>query len=234
VSREVDKEQNDERDWPQIRFQPDALATEILLVRHGESAPARSSRPFPLLEGQGDPELSPLGEAQAVALGTALGREQIAALYVTSLRRTHQTAAPLTEELGCEPRVEKDLREVFLGKWEGGAFRRHVTESHPLALEMARRERWDVVPGAESNEAFAERLRSGIGRIAAAHRGEKVAAFTHGGSIGMILSLASGARPFSFLAVDNASISRLVVSGDNWVVRGFNDTAHLRGISESL
>jgi len=29
--------------------------------------------------------------------------------------------------------------------------------------------------------------------------------------------------------VDNGSISRLVVTGQHWIVRGFNDTAHLDG-----
>jgi probable phosphoglycerate mutase len=54
-----------------------------------------------------------------------------------------------------------------------------------------------------------------------------VAAFTHGGVIGQALALASGSRPFAFLGAENTSISRVVVAGDRWIVRGFNDTAHL-------
>jgi probable phosphoglycerate mutase len=45
--------------------------------------------------------------------------------------------------------------------------------------------------------------------------------------IGQGLALASGSRPFAFVGADNASISRLVIAGDRWIVRGFNDTAHL-------
>jgi 2,3-bisphosphoglycerate-dependent phosphoglycerate mutase len=41
--------------------------------------------------------------------------------------------------------------------------------------------------------------------------------------------MASGSRPFAFTGADNASISRLVVASDRWIVRGFNDTAHLDG-----
>ena len=55
-----------------------------------------------------------------------------------------------------------------------------------------------------------------------------MAAFTHGGVIGQALALASGSRPFAFIGADNASISRLVISGDQWTVRAFNDTAHLQ------
>jgi len=56
-----------------------------------------------------------------------------------------------------------------------------------------------------------------------------VAVFTHGGVIGQALAQASGSRPFSFLSADNGSISRLLVTGRGWIVRGFNDTAHLDG-----
>ena len=38
---------------------------------------------------------------------------------MTTLRRTHETAAPLAARLGLTPIVEPDLREVHLGEWEG-------------------------------------------------------------------------------------------------------------------
>ena len=34
-------------------------------------------------------------------------------------------------------------------------------------------------------------------------------------------------HPFAFVTADNGSISRIVVSGNRWIIRGFNDTAHL-------
>ncbi|MHB8457647.1 MAG: histidine phosphatase family protein, partial [Acidimicrobiales bacterium] len=98
---------------------------------------------------------------------------------------------------------------------------------HPLALELMRRERWDVIPGAESNEEFQARLKTGIERIARDHLGRQVVAVSHGGAIGMILSMASGSRPFAFVGGDNGSISRIVVARDHWMVRGFNDVSHL-------
>jgi 2,3-bisphosphoglycerate-dependent phosphoglycerate mutase len=39
--------------------------------------------------------------------------------------------------------------------------------------------------------------------------------------------MATGARGFAFIGADNASISQLIVSGDDWGVRRFNDSAHL-------
>ena len=34
---------------------------------------------------------------------------------------------------------------------------------------------------------------------------------------------------FAFVGPDNASISKLVVTSDRWIIRGYNDTAHLGG-----
>lgn len=215
----------------QLSFVRPRGATDILLIRHGESVPAREDAPFELVEGHGDPELDPVGVDQAEKVCARLaGRtdgKAIDAIYVTTLQRTSQTAAPLAKVLGLEPMVEPDLREVFLGEWEGGIYRLKVSQGDPISFRMLEEERWDVIPGAERDEDFAERVRAGINRIAGKHPDQTVAVFTHGGVIGRAVAEASGSRPFSFLAANNASITHLVVVGDRWAVRCFNDTAHL-------
>jgi probable phosphoglycerate mutase len=202
-------------------------ATEILLIRHGESEPYRAGTSFPLVDGHGDPALSAAGEAQAARLADRLSGAGLSAIYVSTLRRTAQTAAPLAARLRLVPRVDADLREVHLGEWEGGRYRQMVAEGDPLVRQAWEEERWDVIPGAEPAAAFAARTRAAVERIAQAHPGQRVAAVTHGGVIGQILATATGSRPFAFVTADNASISRMVVVGDRWIVRGFNDTAHL-------
>lgn len=215
----------------QLSFIRPPGATDILLVRHGESVPAREDEPFELLEGHGDPELDPRGVEQAEKVCARLASRphgmSIDAIYVTNLRRTAETAAPLATRLGIEPMVEPDLREVYLGEWEGGLYRVKVTQGDPISFRMLKEERWDVIPGAERDEDFAARVRAGIDRIASKHPDQTVAVFTHGGVIGRAMAEASGSRPFSFLAANNASITHLVVMGDRWAVRCFNDTAHL-------
>jgi len=200
---------------------------DLLLIRHGQSEAYVEGRPFPLIDGHGDPPLSALGRDQAGKVADRLAGAGIDAIYVTTLCRTAQTAAPLAERLGLAPVVEPGLREVHLGEWEGGLYRKMVAEFHPIAQRMFAEERWDVIPGAESLVSFDGRVRAAIGRLAAAHPSQRVAVFTHGGVIGQALALASGSRPFAFNAADNASISRLIVTADRWFVRSFNDTAHL-------
>lgn len=217
------------REYRQSRFRRPEGACEILLVRHGESAPALEGQSFPDVDGHGDPPLDPVGERQAeqVAVRLVSSGEPISAIYVTTLQRTLQTAGPLARRLGIEYQVEPDLREVYLGEWEGGAFRRHVAEGHPIATRMREEGRWDVIPGAEAGEHFATRVERGISRIAGTHPDETVVVVVHGGVIGQAMALATGASPFAFAGSDNGSISHLVVVGDSWIVRRFNDTAHL-------
>jgi probable phosphoglycerate mutase len=219
----------------QHRFVAPPGATTVLLVRHGESAPAHPDRPFPLTGGHGDPPLAPEGEAQARRVADRLAAahrdgEPIDAVYVTTLRRTHETAAPLLEHLGLGPVEVADLREVHLGEWEGGRLRERVAAGDPLVARLLAEERWDVIPGAEPAADFDARLRRGIAAIAAAHPGGRVVAVVHGGVIGHVLAVATGSRPFAFAGADNGSISELVVdSAGVWRLRRFNDTAHLAG-----
>ena len=204
-------------------------ATEVILVRHGASAPAIPGQPFPLLDGHGDPPLAPEGVAQAEAVADRLAREQLAALYVTTLQRTHRTAAPLAERTGLATVVVPDLREVSLGEWEGGEFRIRMAQGDPVALQAVAEQRWDVIPGAETMESLAERVRAGIQAIVA-HSGPdvSVAAIVHGGVIGEACRQATGSRAFAFVHSDNGSITRLIAFPDGaWLLRTFNDTAHL-------
>jgi probable phosphoglycerate mutase len=216
---------------PQRPWVPPTGATTILLVRHGATMPEHPDRPHPFLDGQGDPDLAPEGVDQAEAVGRRLAAEHAAGdgfsgVTVSSLRRTHQTAAPLVRATGLPVTEIAELREVHLGEWEG-RFRQRVADGDPLFAEALRTQRWDVIPGAESSDVFEARLRIGIERIVAAHRGGRVVAVVHGGVIGQLLSTATGAGVFEFSAADNGSISELVVDGGSWRVRRFNDTSHL-------
>ena len=216
----------------QERYVPPPGATTVVLVRHGESEAAHPDRPFPLVDGHGDPALHPNGRTQAERVGARLARERVDAIYVTSLRRTHETAAPLAAALGLVPIVEAGLREVHLGEWEGGMFRFHMAAGHPAALQMRAEQRWDAVPGGEPAAVFQERTQSAFLRIVAAHPGGRVVAVVHGGVIGQLLHHASGSQPFAFLGAENASISEIVVTAEGQqIVRRFNDASHLDDMS---
>jgi 2,3-bisphosphoglycerate-dependent phosphoglycerate mutase len=209
------------------RYVPPRGATQVLLVRHGESAPADPDKPFPMLDGHGDPDLGEEGHAQARTISERLAAEPLDAVYVSTLKRTQQTAAPLLKRTGMEQIVEPDLREAHLGDWEGHLWRIRIAERHPLAVEMIDEQRWDVIPGAEPADAFSDRVVGVLNRIAARHAGRAVAVFTHAGVIGAAMAHACHSSPYPFNAADNASISQVVITEDRWRIRRFNDTAHL-------
>lgn len=212
-------------EYRQRRFAVPPDATEIVLARHGASEPARHGELFPRLDGHGDPPLAPEGEEQAELLAARLRTEQVDAVFVTGLARTIQTAAPLDRETIEVP----ELREVCLGEWEGGPFRIHLADGDPLAVRVVMEERWDLIPGAESMDGFAARVRTGAEKVVAATGPGRVAvAFVHGGVIGEVCRQATHSRPFAFVHSDNCSITRLVRFADGrWLLRSFNDTTHL-------
>jgi probable phosphoglycerate mutase len=215
------------KEYRQHRFSRPPGATEILLVRHGESRAATPDDPFPLVGGHGDPELHPNGREQALRVCQRLMDQPISAVYVTNLRRTAETAAPLCAHLGLTPIIEPDLREVHLGAWEGGLLRIKAHDNDPVYQRVQQEQRWDVIPGAESWETLNQRVRRALGRIVAQHRDQLVVAVVHGGVIGHILAYATGARPFAFNGADNGSISHVVLVDERIILRRFNDTSHL-------
>lgn len=218
------------RSYPQRRFALPGDAVEVLLLRHGASIPAVPGVAFPIRDGHGDPPLAPEGAEQAARAAARLAAgPPLAALAHTGLRRTVQTVAPLAAATGLEPAEIPELREVHLGDWEGGEFRIRMAAGDPLAMRVLAEERWDLIPGAEAADRLAARARDGIARAAElAGPGGRVAVGVHGGILGEVCRQATGCRPLAFVHADNGSLSCLVVFADGrWLLRSFNDTAHL-------
>jgi 2,3-bisphosphoglycerate-dependent phosphoglycerate mutase len=209
-------------------------ATEVVLVRHGASAAAIPGTPFPLLGGRSNPDLSPLGQRQAAAVCARLAKERIAKLFVTPLKRTALTVAPLADSTGLEPTVVDDLAEVWLGDWEGGEYRVREASGDPIVKRAFEEERWDVIPGGESAESLAKRVRAGIEQVVDSTGPDSIAvAVAHGGVIGEACRHATSSRPFAFVHSDNGSLTRIVVKEDgSWLLRTFNDVSHLYEVGE--
>jgi probable phosphoglycerate mutase len=218
--------------YEQRQYAVPADATEIVLVRHGASAAAVPGERHEMLEGRGNPPLSDTGREQAERVGQRLAAEDLVAIFTSTLRRTHETAAPLVAASGLQPVELADLAEVSLGDWEGGEFRIRARHADPLVMRAMREENWEVLPGAESMDSFAARVRAGVSEIVArVGAGVSAAAFVHGGVIAELCRQATGSRPFAFIFNDNTAISRLVVHADgSLLLRSFNDTAHLTAV----
>ena len=106
------------------------------------SAMARPSgaagKRFPLIDGQGDPALSEVGEGQASSVARELADERFSGAFVSNLRRTQETAAPLAESSAwSRPCCRTCARSPRRARGRG--YRIKVAEGDPLVVEVAAR-----------------------------------------------------------------------------------------------
>jgi len=91
----------------------------IYLLRHGEPAWPGQQKCY---LGQLDLPLSERGIQQAHRLAAQLQSVACAAIYASDLQRTVETAKIIAAPHGLLPLLNKDLREINLGCWEGRSF----------------------------------------------------------------------------------------------------------------
>ncbi|HEX6228549.1 MAG TPA: histidine phosphatase family protein [Solirubrobacterales bacterium] len=200
-------------------------AREVILVRHGACDPPP---PGGLIGGRSDPPLNARGRAEAEAAARRLARESVAALFTTPLRRTAETALAIVEHHPVEPVVLEDLGEIYLGEWEGHGIHDRGSRGDPELLRVMEQQRWDLIPGSESSDAFAARVRRGVETVAdAADDGSVAVAVTHSAVIAEFLSQITGSQPFAFLHNTNGSLTRVMrMPEGRWVLISFNDREH--------
>ena len=122
-----------------------------------------------------------------------------------------------------------ELREIFLGDWEG-LRTEELVERYPDAWARWTEEpSWDLVPGGESASAFEGRVDSTIAELFARHEHADAIVVTHGGVIQVTLHQIVG-RPsrglFPF-RISNASITVVSKRNGDLIIDSVNDTSHL-------
>ena len=199
--------------------------TEIILIRHGETAWNRERR----MQGQTDTPLSDIGRAQAEALGQRMATRKFSALYSSDLSRAYETAAAVARVSGREIRRDPALRERTFGIFEGKTFD-EVMQTHPEDAKRWRLREPDYCPeGGESLSQFRTRILRCVDALAIQHPGEQIAVVAHGGVMDVLYRAATGqsiqaARTW---ALGNAVINRLLWTPAGFTLVGWNDTAHL-------
>ena len=200
---------------------------ELLLVRH--ALPVRVNNRD--TGDEADPVLSDLGWRQSRAVADWLvgalpggpSAEPIDAVYASTRARARQTAEPLAERLGQELRIEPGLDEYDYGE----------PEYVPIEeLKEAGDPRWHelVSEGAiPAPEAFMAQVVTGVDRIIAAHPGQRVVAFCHGGTICAYMAHLLGLDRILFFEAAYTSVNRvLAASTGERSLGSLNETAHLR------
>jgi len=201
-------------------------AHEVILVRHGACEPPP---PDGLVNGRSDPPLNERGRIEAAAAGERLAREPVAAVFVSHLRRTAETAAPIAAAHGIEPVVDDDLGEIYLGEWEGHGIHSRGERGDPELARVFAEQRWDLVPGAEPMSEWELRVRRGVEAVAdAAGDGTVAVGVTHSAVIAEFCRQITGSESFAFLHNTNGGLTRVLRMPDRrWILMSFNDTEHI-------
>ena len=207
---------------PQAR---EAVPARLLLVRHGQSTWNHERR----IQGQLDPPLSDEGRRQATQLGRRLAGRRFVGFYTSDLKRAAQTAQLVGNSLGADPTLMTELREIYLGQWEGLRTEDLATRFPQAWASWTEEPDWDLVPGGEGSAAFEARVGATLDALFRRHAHGDVLVVTHGGVIQIALHHVVG-RPgrgiFPF-RIQNASVSVLEKRNGRVVVSGVNDIGHL-------
>jgi len=148
---------------------------KIYIARHGETTWNAEGK----IQGWSDPELSPLGYSQSLALLEHLKDRPIQAIYSSSLQRSYLTAQPIAQHLGLPIRKQNELKEIGFGILEGKNLFQFDEE---LKREWNRfkDDRFSYrIPGAENYADVANRLRPFVKRILREHEGEEILIVGH-------------------------------------------------------
>ncbi len=165
--------------------------TEIFLIRHGETAWNAERR----LQGHLDIPLNAEGERQAAALARALANEKFDAIVSSDLGRARSTAQAVAVAQGMPLSTDPALRERCFGAFEGLLYEEleaRFPEAHAQWRARDPHARYpDGERRAETFAEFAQRAVDAVIRIAQAHRGQRIALFSHGGVLDCLYRLAT-------------------------------------------
>jgi probable phosphoglycerate mutase len=203
--------------------------TKIILVRHGETADNRNG----IFQGQAGASLNDEGRAQAGRLAARLSGARVAAVYTSDLLRARQTAEAIAASTGHTPLDDADLREIFLGAWQG-LTHAEIAERFPDEWTAWKAGTGDLRRGGgETYGELATRLERGMTRIATAHAGATTVVVSHGAALktfaGHVLGMGAGSSLWlrSFQVMGNTGVSVVEHHEGGFRILVWNDTAHL-------
>ncbi len=202
----------------------------LLVARHGLTQHNSEFR----FTGQIDAPLSPLGERQADALAARLAPMRFDAIVASDLARARETAERIARRSGQTVIPDADLREIFMGAWEGQSVRDVIRDSPDLFERVESDPLGEVAPPkGESWARFGARVLGALARWRARYPEGNVLWVTHGGVVSVLLLHALGLsyeRRWQF-SRGNTSLFEFDYRPTGVVILRANDTGHLDALA---
>lgn len=201
------------------------MATEIYLVRHGETDNNVAHR----FIGSTDKPLNARGMRQAASLKTPMSRIPFDRIYSSPYQRTMQTAEQVRGDRDIEIIPERGLCEIHCGQWED-LNRAEIEARWPGMIDL-----WQNapdrlrMPGGETFLQVQERGVEAFCRIARGNRGKMLAIVSHMLTIQLILARLYDIPikdVWNMTRLENTCVSKMIISenGDFEIVEwGRND-----------
>jgi alpha-ribazole phosphatase len=180
--------------------------TCLILIRHGETDWNTEGR----WQGQADVPLNETGWRQAQQIAHSLQSAGIAAIYSSDLQRARQTAQVLADSTGLPLHLDKRLREIHQGDWQGLLFS-EIQKRYAQAYQDRRRDPLNFAsPGGEPVAAVRERVLAAAQEIIRRHPNATVAVVSHGFVLAVLIAHLRG-LPFDL-------VWDLIPGNGQWVV----------------
>ena len=199
------------------------MQTKIILVRHGQSIGNAWRRYL----GHTDLGLTDVGRREAEQTAKALAEEKIDAIYSSDLKRAHETALPHAKIHKLDVEDSKNLREIFLGDWEGAAVSDLKTFHYQeFVVEWLGKFGTFKFPNGESVADAANRFYNEVKRIAELNLGKTVLITSHAAVIRAFWCKISKIAPEkmgeAFPFPRNASYSTVAYEGGEFIPKEFS------------
>lgn len=199
--------------------------TRIYLIRHGQVEGHEEKR----YNGQVNVPLTEGGRAQSERVCSCLSKVSLHAVYSSDLDRSRYCAKLIAEAHDLRVSTHESLRELHIGDWEGRTWA-ELQKAYPNDWQARLQDLVNFqVPGGESLQDAADRIRPTIKQILAKHPGGDIALVAHGGVNRVILMDAIGAPLQQAFSLEQdfgcLNIIDYFASG-NSVVKLLNSTAH--------
>jgi broad specificity phosphatase PhoE len=153
----------------------DTPLIKIYIARHGETTWNVEGR----IQGRSDPDLSPKGVAQSLALLEQLKDRPISAIYTSTLQRSILTAQPIVKFFSLPVQKQPELDEIAFGIMEGVQIF-SLSEELRREWERFKEDRFTYhIPGAENFTDVATRLKPFKEKILRNHAEQEILIIGH-------------------------------------------------------
>jgi broad specificity phosphatase PhoE len=158
--------------------------SKIYLVRHGQTDDNIQNK----MQGWKDTPLNDFGRSQARKLIDFFKDESIQVIYASDLSRAYETARIIAEPLELNVFLDKQLREMYLGSWEGRSWQEIEAEFAYFFGKPENEKNALSIHEGESYIEFQKRCHKSFERLTQRHETFDMIIVTHSGYIREVIA----------------------------------------------